>query len=272
MLIANLTEEGHTVTGINRLMLYGPVENLADEVRNSDVIINLAGAPILQLWTKKRKKIIFDSRVITTRNLVKAIHLLPKEEQPRKFISASAVGIYKSGYNHDETSTNFDDGFSGKVLTNWEEATTPIPEHIQKNILRIGLTLEKNSLIIKLLKFPFQLGLGAKIGNGNQPFPFVHSKDVIKVILWTVNEHDKSGIFNVVAPENISNKEFSKAFAKALKKPMLLSIPKFMFKLVLGEASVMITESPQVEPKYLIENGFQFEYPTIKEALKEIIR
>ena len=271
LILTKLKEEGHSVTGIDRKLLYGAVENLAVEIRNTDVIINLAGAPILQFWTKKRKKTIYDSRVITTRNLVHAINTLPEIEQPNKFISASAIGIYQSGKLHDETSTDFDNGFAGIVLQDWEEATELLPDSIQKNIVRIGLTIGKEALIIKLLKLPFQLGLGAKIGDGSQPFPFVHTNDVVKAMLWLVNKHEKTGIFNATAPENISNKEFSKTFAKVLKRPMFLSIPKFIFRLILGEASVMITESPQVEPKNLLENGFQFDYPTITAAMNEIV-
>ncbi len=267
ILTTELMKSGHKVSGIKRNLLYGPVEDLINEIRNTDVIINLAGAPILQLWTKKRKRIIFESRVLTTKNLVSAIHMLPLKEQPKKFISASAIGIYKSGEFHDEESTNFDEGFAGNVLKKWEEATNALPESIQKNILRIGLTLDKRSLIIRLTRIPFKLGLGAAIGKGDQPFPFVHTNDVIKAFQWIVNDFHESGIFNVTAPHNISNREFSKAYAKVLNRPMFLIIPKFVFKLVLGEASIMITESPQVLPKKLIENGFEFDYPTIEEAL-----
>ncbi len=124
-LLSKLKEEGHTVSGINRNLLYGPVENLAAEIRNTDVIINLAGASIFQLWTNKNKKVIYESRVVTTKNLVAAVNKLPENERPEKFISASAIGIYKPGYLHDENSTNFDDGFAGRLLQDWENATKP---------------------------------------------------------------------------------------------------------------------------------------------------
>jgi NAD dependent epimerase/dehydratase family enzyme len=131
--------------------------------------------------------------------------------------------------------------------------------------------LGKNAKTITNLLLPFKLGLGAIIGNGKQSFPFVHEKDVIRAFAWAVNDFDKSETFNLVAPENITNKEFTKAFAKALNMPAIFSIPGFVLKLVLGEAAVLLTQSPEVEPRNLIANGFKFEFPGIKEALVEIL-
>ena len=266
-----LQKNGHEVLGITRKLIYGSLATLSKEIEGTDVIINLAGAPILQRWTERKKILIYESRVRTTRNLVKAIQSLPVEKQPKKLISASAIGIYKSGFLHDESSSNFDEGFVGKVVKDWENATSELPEHIQKNIFRIGLVLGKNAKTITNLLLPFKLGLGATIGNGKQSFPFVHEKDVIRAFVWAVNDFDKSETFNLVAPENITNKEFTKAFAKALNRPAIFSIPGFVLKLVLGEAAVLLTQSPEVEPRNLIANGFKFEFPGIKEALVEIL-
>ena len=115
---AGLQEKGHDVSSVKRNVLYGPVEKLASEIENCSVIINLAGASILRRWTKKNRDLIYNSRILTTRNLVNAIHLLKRENCPKKFISVSAIGIYKSGMVHDETSHAFDDGFIRKVILN----------------------------------------------------------------------------------------------------------------------------------------------------------
>jgi hypothetical protein len=266
-----LTNRGHEVLGIERRLIYGSLTTLSKEIEGTDVIINLAGAPILQRWTERKKILIHESRVRTTRNLVKAINAIPLEKQPKKLISASAIGIYKSGFSHDETSANFDEGFVGKVVQDWENATSELPSHIQKNILRIGLVLGKEAKTITNLLLPFKLGLGATIGNGKQPFPFIHEKDVINAFIWAVEDLNKSGTFNLVAPENITNKDFTKALAKALNRPAVFSIPEFVLKIVLGEAAVLLTESPDVKPKNLLEAGFEFRYPGIDSALKEIL-
>jgi uncharacterized protein (TIGR01777 family) len=210
--------------------------------------------------------------VRTTRNLIAAINALPKEKQPQKFISASAIGIYKSGFSHDESSTNFDEGFVGKVVQDWENATCELPANVQKNIFRIGLVLGKNAKTITNLLLPFKLGLGATIGNGNQPFPFIHEKDVVRAFIWAVEGLDKNGIFNLVAPQYISNKGFTKALAKVLNRPAIFSIPGFVLKMVLGEAAVLLTESPEVEPRNLLEAEFEFSYSDINLALTEILK
>lgn len=266
-----LKKQGHEVSGIERKLIYGSSSILSKEIENTDAIINLAGAPILQRWTKRKKRLIYESRVRTTRNLVKAINDLPKEKQPKKFISASAMGIYKSGFTHNETSTKYDEGFVGMVAKDWENATNELPLTVQKNIFRIGLVIGKNAKTITNLLLPFKLGLGATIGNGKQPFPFVHENDVIRAFIWAVEQSNKGGTFNLVAPENITNRDFTKALAKSLNRPAIFSIPVFVLKLLLGEASVLLTEAPEVEPINLLESGFIFNYSTIDSALKDII-
>lgn len=270
-LVKELTSKGYEVSGINRKLLYGPVEELQKEIKNTNVIIHLAGAPILQRWTKKNKAIIWESRVKTTQNLVEAIYNLPTGEMPGKFISASAIGIYKSGFMHNENSKNFDEGFVGKVVQDWEAASSNLPKNVQRIILRIGLVLGKNAKTITNLMLPFKIGLGATVGNGKQAFPFVHETDVVRAFIWAAEYRKESGTFNVVAPEKITNKHFTKALAKKLNRPVFLFIPEFILNIVLGEASVLLTDGAQVEPKNLLEAGFGFQYPSIESALKEII-
>lgn len=266
-----LIKQGHEVSGIRRRLLYASTSILSEEIENTDVIINLAGAPILQRWTERKKRLIHESRARTTRNLVSAVNALPKEKQPTKFISASAIGIYKSGFTHNEASTNFDENFVGTVVKDWEAASSELPSEIHKIIYRIGLVLGKNAKTITNLLLPFKLGIGATIGNGKQPFPFVHEKDVIRAFVWAVNDVNKSEVFNLVAPKNITNNDFTKVLAKALNRPAFLSIPIFVLKTILGEASILLTESPEVEPKNLLEAGFEFDYPKIEKALADII-
>jgi uncharacterized protein (TIGR01777 family) len=266
-----LKENGHDISGIDRKFLYGPIEDLLEEIRNCDAIINLAGAPILQRWTDKNKATILESRVKTTENLVGAINSLPMGNQPKKFISASAIGIYKPGFTHDETSQKFDDSFVGNVVKQWEAASIDLSPNVQRNVFRIGLVLGKEAKTITNLLLPFKLGLGATLGNGKQAFPFVHVNDVARAFVWAVEELSNNGTFNLVAPENITNSDFTKALAKVLHRPALFSIPEFVLKTVLGEAASLLSEGAKVEPKNLLKAGFEFEYPTIKKALEEIV-
>jgi len=159
----------------------------------------------------------------------------------------------------------------GTVAKDWENACNDLSPNVQKIIMRIGLILGKNAKIISYSKIPFKLGLGARLGNGKQPFPFIHEHDVTGAFVWAVNNFDNNGVFNLVAPESITNKDFTKVLAKAYNRPAFFAIPEFILKLVLGEAAVLLTESPEVVPKNLLEAGFEFQYPTLKLALEEIV-
>ncbi len=266
-----LKTQGHRVRGIERKFLYGPPELLMKEMAGAEIVINLAGAPILQRWNEKNKQTISESRIKTTQNLVGAIAALPVEKRPAKFISASAIGIYQPGKSHDESSTDFDTGFVGQVVSGWEEATAGLPPSVEKIIFRIGLVLGKEAKTITNLLIPFKLGLGAAIGNGQQPFPFIHENDMARAFLWAVEDYRVGGIFNLVAPQTITHKQFTNELARQLHRPAFFKIPAFILKLVLGDASVLLTESPEVVPLKLPEAGFRFLYPDIESALKEII-
>ncbi|WP_319481159.1 TIGR01777 family oxidoreductase [uncultured Draconibacterium sp.] len=271
LISTDLQKKGHAVSGINRDLLYAPSSSLQEELRNTDVVINLAGAPILQRWTKKNKETIYNSRVVTTHNLVKAIIELPESERPGKVISASAIGIYKSGDSHTEESINFDEGFVGKVVKDWEHELTALPGRMPTIIFRLGVVFGKESQTIKNMLLPFKLGLGGKIGSGEQSFPFIHEKDVVNAFVWATETLKTSDTFNLTAPETISNKEFTRNFARQVNRPAFFTIPTFALKMLFGKAASLLTASPQVSSTKLQKAGFYFEYPTIKDTLQNII-
>ena len=271
-LISNeLKEKGYAVTGINRKLLYGPIEDLKNEIRNTHVVINLAGVSILKRWTKQNKVLIYDSRIKTTSNLVTAINELNENERPKKMVSASAVGIYKAGQLHSEESKDFDETFVGKLVADWEASLDHLVPGVQKNIFRIGLVLGRKAKTITNLLLPFKLGIGGTIGDGKHPFPFIHEKDLVKAFVWAVEDAEESGTFNLVAPEQITNADFTKAFAKKLRRPAFIPVPAFVLKIIFGEAAVLLLESPAVEPKALKKKGFSFIFPTIETALEDIL-
>ncbi len=271
-LIANeLSSKNYRVSGINRNLLFTENEQIKRELKNIDVVINLAGAPILQRWTAANKKQIYDSRIVSTRNLVSAIHQLEPDERPKQFISASAVGIYNPGKIHDESSTDFDSGFVGQVVKDWEAASEDLPADVQRVIFRIGIVLGKEAKSVKKLILPTKSGLAATLGNGKQAFPFIHEKDLVRAFLFVLSSYPKNEIFNLVAPDQIDNKTFTRLFAKQLNRPSLFSIPSFFLKAALGEAATLLTEGAQVIPRKLQRAGFRFKYPTINETLHNIL-
>jgi hypothetical protein len=271
LILTGLRKKGHTVSGVKRDLLYGSSTNLQKELRNTDVVINLAGAPILQRWTAENKKNIYNSRVVTTHNLVKAIIELPENERPKKVVSASAIGLYKSGDSHTEESTNFDDGFVGEVVKDWEQELRFLPRYVPTIVFRLGIVFGKEAKTIQNMLLPFKLGLGGKIGSGEQAFPFIHEQDVVNAFVWATETLETSDTFNLTAPESISNKEFTQTFARQVNRPAFFTIPAFALKLVFGKAAQLLTQSPKVSSRKLLNAGFNFEYPTIKATLQNII-
>ncbi|MBC8003981.1 MAG: TIGR01777 family protein [Verrucomicrobia bacterium] len=268
-LISELEADHHTIVPIKRRLLYN-IEKLPALLSDTDVVINLAGAPILQRWTEANKKEILQSRIDTTRNIVNAINSLPENSRPRTFISASAIGIYSPGVMHTETSKLYADDFVGEVVTKWEEASEGLSPKVRRVIFRIGLILGKEAQTMKKLLPLFKAGLGGKIASGKQPFPFVHIFDVVNAMVWGIQHQQARGIYNLVAPENIDNKTFTRALAKALHRPALFTVPAIALKISLGEASSLLMKSPQVKPERLMNEGFAFLFRDIKTCLAEI--
>jgi uncharacterized protein len=259
------------VSGIDRQLLYEPVEKLSNEIKNASAVINLAGAPVLMRWNDKNKKLIYDSRVLTVNNLVRAINGLSAGQRPEKVISVSAIGIYTSGKMHTEKSDDLDNGFLGALVHDWEYAWNDLAENVGLTIFRLAPVLGKDSSIIKKMLLPFKLGLGGRIGDGKQPFPFIHESDVSRAFIWALENSGTNGIYNLAAPGQINNNEFTQTMAKILHRPAIIPIPDLVLKLMYGKAAGMLTDSPSVVPQNLREKGFEFNFPTIKETLKEIL-
>ncbi|WP_297087696.1 TIGR01777 family oxidoreductase [uncultured Draconibacterium sp.] len=271
LITSELAKKGHSASGIQRPLLYGPADALSEELRKTDVVINLAGASILQRWTEKNREIIYNSRVHTTQNLVKAIKALPATERPKKLISASAIGIYSANQMHTEESQNFDDGFLGQVVKDWENALSDLPTEVRQVIFRLGVVIGSNAKTIKNMLLPFRLGLGAKVASGKQAFPFIHEQDVVNAFTCATEQNSINGIYNLTAPATITNKEFTQSLAEVLKRPAFFTLPAFVLKAALGEAALLLLESPSVSSEKLLQAGFKFTYPSIDKALQAII-
>lgn len=271
-LISNeLITRGHQVESIPRSLLFGEISALKNFIEGADILIHLSGSPILTRWSEKNRKEIYESRVYSTKNLVEAIKMLEPGKRPRKFIQASAIGIYKPGKIHSDESADFETGFIGKVTTDWENASKTLPEEVNRIVFRIGLVIGKKAKTITNLLLPFKLGLGATIGSGKQYFPFIHETDVARAFGWAVDQYSQNATFNLTAPVLITNKQFTKSLAKSLNRNAFFVIPDFVIKLVLGEATVLLTDIPGAVPSKLLEKGFEFQFSEIEKALKNIL-
>mgnify|MGYP000862276191 CR=1 FL=1 len=269
-LIEMLAHSNYTIIRIQREHLRD-VTTLVSIIDGTDVVINLAGAPIFRRWTKKHKEEILERRVQSTKNIVKAINQLVYEKRPKLLISASAIGIYKPGLIHTESIYSLDDSFVSNIVLNWENATSDLSPDVRKVIFRIGLVLGKDSKTIQNLLPVFKLGLGGKLGSGKQPFPFIDINDAVRGILWSIRNEKAKGIYNLVSPQHITNEEFTKALAKAVKRPAIFAVPSVILQLLLGERSTLLLKNPIVYPENLINQGFVYLYSDIEMCLNQII-
>jgi len=233
-----------------------------------DVIINLAGSPIIGRWNKEYKKELFDSRIVTTRKIMEAIGLT--DTKPRLLISASAVGIYSQAGEQTEDNFQIADDFLGQICNAWElEAKKAIP-YTRVAIIRLGIVLGKGGGALERMLPLFRMGLGGKISSGKQGFSWIHSTDLVRAVQFLIENEKMKGEFNFTAPEVVDNAQFTRVLAKVLKRPAFFAVPSFALKVLFGEGSIAVTGGQFAPPKHLQEEGFRFNFPDLEGALRDI--
>ena len=256
---------GESVTAVSDL------EDLSAE-ESINAIINLSGEGIAdRLWTKKRKQKLLDSRINITRQLIS--YVASARQKPAVMISGSAVGYYgKNGESEaDETPDNPDD-FAQQLCKQWEAAAEAVKQHgVRLCILRTGLVIGRDGGFVKRMLLPFKLGLGGRLGDGQQWMSWIHKEDLITIIETLLNTAEREGIFNATAPQPVTNAEFSACLAKNLHRPAIFPVPTVVLKLLLGEMSGLLLGGQKVLPERLVEQEFPFQYESLDSALKAIL-
>jgi uncharacterized protein len=251
-----------------------PESKWKEIISKSDVIINLAGSSVFKRWTRKNRKIILESRLITTRRIVTILNELPENIPHKLLISASATGIYPDDkFNqYDEYNLTEGSGFLAEVVSKWEaEADGLINPSVRIIVTRFGIILGKNGGVLSMIVPIFKLGLGGIVGTGKQITPFIHIDDLLDAFLFFIKNEKTSGLYNLVTPNPISNKDFTKILAEKLHRPAVLRIPVFALRLIYGKASCIMLNGAHVLPKHLITQGFSFKYPTFEKAIDKIL-
>jgi uncharacterized protein (TIGR01777 family) len=239
-----------------------------------DAIINLAGGSIFRRWTKKARKTIRDSRILVTRHVVDALTDDSLEAKTRVLISASAVGYYGSSHKDDEIDESSPSGndFLAELARDWEsEACKGESAGLRVVTTRFGVVLGRNGGALKQMLPAFRKGLGSPLGSGKQWFPWIHEEDLFNIMTFLLNKDTLSGPVNCTAPNPVTNREMSKSLAKTLHRPLLPSVPGFVIKTALGEFGNVLLKGQRVIPKRLLENGFSFSFPTLPEALDDLL-
>jgi uncharacterized protein (TIGR01777 family) len=240
-------------------------------ISRCDGVVNLAGEPIAEeRWTQEVKDKIFNSRKLTTRNIVDAIaNANPK---PAVLVNASAVGYYGTSETatFDENSPSADD-FLAQVCNTWEaEAEKVKATGTRLVILRIGIVLGNGGAIAKMLT-PFRLFAGGPIGTGEQWFSWIHREDLTNLILFALDRSDLDGTFNATTPHPVRMKQLSDTLGDVMQRPSWLPVPSFALELLLGDGAKVVLEGQNVLPKATQAAGFAYEYPTLKPALEAVV-
>jgi uncharacterized protein (TIGR01777 family) len=240
-----------------------------EAVREHGVIINLAGASIFTRWTEEAKRRIRDSRILTTRHLLEAID----GEKGRTFFSTSAVGYY--GFHGDEDLTEDSPpggDFLALLARDWEaEAREAEKKGCRVVITRFGIVLgEKGGALGQMIPL-FRKYLGGPLGSGRQWFSWIHIEDLTRAFLFLLEHPELSGPVNFTAPNPLRNKELAQGLGRILGRPAFLPAPGFLLRMVLGEFGSILLEGQRVLPRKLLQAGFQFSYPEIDGALRQVI-
>lgn len=240
-----------------------------------EAVIHLAGAGVAdRRWTVKRKKEILDSRVQSTQLLAEFL----KAHNPvvRSFISASAIGYYGFGLTNEVFTEESKPGsdFLAEVVKAWEHEADKIQElGIRTVKLRIGIVLSKEGGALKQIAKPIRWGVGAPLGTGRQYMSWIHIDDLCRMFLFAVENDNLVGTFNAAGVQPVTNKEFTRAVAVVLNKPLLLPpVPDFLLKLLLGEMADLILQGSVVSSAKIQKAGFVFHYPYLAPALTDLLR
>lgn len=239
-----------------------------EEVLNSaDIVINLAGANIINRWSESYKKLLYSSRIDTTSKIVNAISNI--SNKPKLLISTSAVGIYDNKSIYDENGS-FSNDFLSNLCQDWEkEALKAKSEATKVAIFRFGIVMGKDGGALQKMITPFKFGLGGTIGSGKQSFSFIHINDLLNAYKFVI-ENDYDGVFNLTAPTPTTNKGLTLALGKTLKRPTILPVPEFVLKLIFSEGARVLTDGQSAIPKKLLDLGFEFKFKTIEETIENL--
>lgn len=238
-----------------------------------DAVIHLAGESISGLrWTDEKKKAIRDSRVLGTRTVIEAFARL--ERKPKVFISGSAIGFYGDRGDEEMTEANAAGGtFLSEVCQEWEAESRRAEDMGIRTVLsRTGIVLSKDGGALAVMLTPFKLGVGGVVGSGKQWMSWVALDDVVGVLNFLLENENLRGAINVVAPNPVTNEEFTKTLGSVLYRPTILPLPEFAVNLVFGEmGDALLLDSTKVIPKRLIDAGYKFTHTQLETALKHAL-
>jgi uncharacterized protein len=240
-------------------------------IASCDGVVNLAGEPIGEgRWTPERKQEILNSRKLGTQKIVEAI--VNANPKPTVLINASAIGYYGTSETaiFDETSISGND-FLAQVCQAWEAEARKVKDvGVRLVILRLGIVLGNGGALGKMIP-PFKLFAGGPIGSGRQWFSWIHVEDLVNLIVQALTKPEIEGVYNATAPNPVRMADLSQTLGQVMNRPSWLPVPAFAIEALLGDGAVVVLEGQQVLPKRTVETGFEYKYPNLQSALKQIL-
>jgi len=275
-----LVASGHSVTIISRTPGPGRVSwNQVNqgELPPCDAIVQLSGENIMQkTWTEARKKELLESRVGTTKILMKAISSL--SNPPKIFVSGSAIGYYPTSSSEKLTFDEYYEGapannFSGQLVSEWEKEVFAGKEQdsLRRVVIRTGIVLGKGGALEQML-LPFKLGLGGRMGSGKQYWPWIHIDDITGIFQHSLETEKVEGILNGTAPHYVTNEEFAKTLAKVLNRPAIIPMPDLVLKLLFRERAFLLSEGHVIVPQRTLQSGYKFMFDNLEAALGNLVK
>jgi uncharacterized protein (TIGR01777 family) len=279
-LISHLLQQGHEVINISRspravtehvrTVTWDQLKTDSSSFAGLDAIVNLAGESINQRWTAAAKERIVGSRLKAAEQVAQLIESM--EVKPKVVVNASGMSVYGTSETEtfDERSPHRPVDFLSRVVQQWESAADLIQgTRIVK--VRVGLVLDGKEGAFPKMALPYKLGVGGPIGSGKQWLSWIHIVDMVRLIEFCIQNEAIQGPVNATAPNPVTNREFGRALANAMRRPNLFPLPAFILKVIFGELSTLLLEGQKVLPRVLDEHGFTFKYSFVDKALADIV-
>ena len=248
------------------------VDTLTPMIEGADAVVNLAGASIGKgRWTPERKQLLMSSR-ITPLNSIRAAWIAANQK-PTVIVQASGLGHYGTGAGEKTENSPAGSDYLARFAQEWESASKKLEESgCRRIVIRSGAVLDKSRGVLPQLMLPFKLLVGGPIGSGKQIFSWIHIEDEVQAILFLVERQASSGVYNLTAPQPVSNAALGKSISKTTGLPYWMPVPGFALKAVLGEMSTLVLDGQYVLPSRLLSEGYQFRFSTIDAALSDLLK
>lgn len=260
--IPDHTEEQQLVSYVT----WDQLRSQPEQFEGIDAIVNLTGESINQRWTTSAKQRILESRLEAARRVADFVAAL--QQKPQVVINASGISIYGTSEQdcYDEESPHRLTDFLAEVVEEWEQAADQIRDtRIVK--LRVGLVLGNKGGAYPKMRLPYMMGVGGKVGSGQQWFSWIHIIDMVRLIDFCIRNSQIEGPINATAPYPVRNNEFGQTLGKVYGRPHWFPVPSFLLKMLFGELSVLLLQGQKVLPQTALMNGFPYRYPKLEAAL-----